>query len=188
MFRIWIFDIRVSPPAPSVRPVRFVQPVRFVRPFSISPQPPPVFPTGHSHALHRSAFIIPCSIFAVRHSLLSILPRLYSAFCLLYSVSCILYSEFSLLPPIQSQIPPAQLLIQHLAPPGRTRQLETPKQAEGWVFLDWKQPLDGGRVIAYKIRRRNRTDGAWLVLRSEFATSQSSTGCRNGNRDRIDFA
>jgi len=48
-----------------------------------------------------------------------------------------------------------------LAPPGEVRQLETPKQGDGWVFLDWKQPVDGGRVIAYNIERRNRTDGAW---------------------------
>jgi hypothetical protein len=48
-----------------------------------------------------------------------------------------------------------------VAPPGRMRQLEAPKQGEGWVFLDWQQPVDGGRVIAYNIERRNRTDGAW---------------------------
>lgn len=46
-------------------------------------------------------------------------------------------------------------------PPAQTRQLEAPKQGKGWVFLDWKQPLDGGRVIAYHIQRRNRTEGAW---------------------------
>jgi hypothetical protein len=41
------------------------------------------------------------------------------------------------------------------------RQLEAMKQGDGWLFLDWKQPVDGGRVIAYNIERRNRTDGAW---------------------------
>ena len=39
--------------------------------------------------------------------------------------------------------------------------LEAPKQGKGWVFLDWKAPADGGKVGAYKVQRRNRTDGAW---------------------------
>jgi hypothetical protein len=59
-----------------------------------------------------------------------------------------------------------------LIPPGEVRQLEAPKQGEGWVFLDWKQPADGGRVSAYKIQRRQRP--GWRVA-----------GCRHGNRDRI---
>jgi len=42
-----------------------------------------------------------------------------------------------------------------LAPPGEVRQLEAPKQGEGWVFLDWKQPADGGKPAAYKVQRRN---------------------------------
>ena len=44
------------------------------------------------------------------------------------------------------------------------------KQSEGWVFLDWKQPVDGGRVIAYKIQRRNRTDGAWQDVATAIET------------------
>lgn len=40
-----------------------------------------------------------------------------------------------------------------LAPPGETRQLEAPKQGDGWVFLDWKAPADGGKVGAYKVQR-----------------------------------
>jgi len=71
------------------------------------------------------------------------------------------------------QIPPAQLLIQHLTPPGRTRQLEASKQGDGWVFLDWKQPVDGGRVIAYNIQRRNRTDGAWQDVATAIQTEST---------------
>lgn len=47
-----------------------------------------------------------------------------------------------------------------LQPPGQSRLLEAPKQGEGWVFLDWKQPADGGKVGAYKVQRRNRPAGA----------------------------
>ena len=34
-----------------------------------------------------------------------------------------------------------------LTPPGQSRLLEAPKQGEGWVFLDWKQPVEGGRAF-----------------------------------------
>ena len=48
-----------------------------------------------------------------------------------------------------------------LAPPGQARLLEAPKQGEGWVFLDWKAPIDGGAPAAYKVMRRERPAGAW---------------------------
>jgi hypothetical protein len=48
-----------------------------------------------------------------------------------------------------------------LQPPGQTRQLEAPKQGEGWVFLDWKAPIDGGTPSAYRVTRRERPAGAW---------------------------
>ena len=63
-----------------------------------------------------------------------------------------------------------------LAPPGEVRQLEAPKQGEGWVFLDWKQPVDGGSVIAYKIQRRNRTDGAWQDVATAIETESTLAG------------
>lgn len=48
-----------------------------------------------------------------------------------------------------------------LAPPGQARLLEAPRQGEGWVFLDWKAPTDGGKPAAYKVMRRQRPAGAW---------------------------
>ena len=51
-----------------------------------------------------------------------------------------------------------------LVPPGQARTLEAPRQGEGWVFLDWKDPVDGGAVAAYKIQRRLRPDGPWLDI------------------------
>ena len=45
--------------------------------------------------------------------------------------------------------------------PGQTRLLEAPKQGDGWVFLDWKKPSEGGVVSAYKVMRRERPAGAW---------------------------
>ena len=48
-----------------------------------------------------------------------------------------------------------------LAVPGQTRLLEAPRQGDGWVFLDWKAPIDGGVPAAYKVMRRERPAGAW---------------------------
>lgn len=40
-----------------------------------------------------------------------------------------------------------------LQPPGQPRTLEIVRQGEGWVYLDWKDPSDGGKVAAYKVQR-----------------------------------
>lgn len=48
--------------------------------------------------------------------------------------------------------------------PGQPRVLEAPQQGEGWVFLDWKKPADGGTVAAYKIERRERPEGPWMMI------------------------
>ena len=48
-----------------------------------------------------------------------------------------------------------------LAIPGQARLLEAPKQGDGWVFLDWKAPVDGGTPSAYRVTRRARPAGAW---------------------------
>lgn len=47
--------------------------------------------------------------------------------------------------------------------PGQARSLEAPSQGEGWVFLDWKKPADGGAVAAYKIERREQPAGDWML-------------------------
>ena len=41
------------------------------------------------------------------------------------------------------------------------RAVEAHRRGEGWIFLDWKEPVDGGAVAAYKILRRLRPDGPW---------------------------
>ncbi len=48
--------------------------------------------------------------------------------------------------------------------PGQPRLLEVPRQGEGWIFLDWKKPADGGKVAAYKIERRERPAGDWMLV------------------------
>lgn len=48
-----------------------------------------------------------------------------------------------------------------LTPPGQSRLLEASRQGEGWVFLDWKAPAEGGVPAAYKVMRRERPAGLW---------------------------
>ena len=67
-----------------------------------------------------------------------------------------------------------------LEAPGQARALEAPQQGEGWIFLDWKAPDDGGAVAAYKIQRRLRPDGPWadigLAMESEITLSDQTRG------------
>jgi hypothetical protein len=57
-----------------------------------------------------------------------------------------------------------------LTPPGQSRLLEAPKQGEGWVFLDWKAPADGGKPRAYKIQRRKRSNSSWQDVATAIVT------------------
>lgn len=47
-----------------------------------------------------------------------------------------------------------------LQKPEQPRTLEAPKQGDGWLFLDWKEPLEGGLPSQYKVWRRELPDGA----------------------------
>ena len=64
--------------------------------------------------------------------------------------------------------------------PGQARTLEAPRQGEGWIFLDWKAPSDGGKVAAYKITRRQRPSGPWtdagMAIESEITLSDQARG------------
>ena len=48
-----------------------------------------------------------------------------------------------------------------LQPPGQPRSLEIPRQGEGWLFLDWKEPAEGGKAAFYRIERRKLPGGSW---------------------------
>lgn len=57
-----------------------------------------------------------------------------------------------------------------LTPPGQARLLEAPKQGAGWLFLDWKAPVDGGKPAAYKVERRLRDSGGWQDVATAILT------------------
>ncbi|HEY0428625.1 MAG TPA: fibronectin type III domain-containing protein [Pyrinomonadaceae bacterium] len=68
---------------------------------------------------------------------------------------------------------------QRLQSPGQTRVLEIIGQGDGWVRLDWKEPIDGGDIASYKIQRSE--DGAKFsdvgtAIGSEAALFEQPTG------------
>jgi hypothetical protein len=67
-----------------------------------------------------------------------------------------------------------------LVPPGQARQLEAPREGEGWIYLDWKAPSDGGKVAAYKMERRERPEGPWtdagLSMETEITLNDQERG------------
>lgn len=67
-----------------------------------------------------------------------------------------------------------------LQAPGQPRTLEAPRQGEGWVFLDWKEPTDGGKVAAYKIERRERPAGNWGLVSMAVESEATLTGQERG--------
>ncbi|MBI4503772.1 MAG: fibronectin type III domain-containing protein [Gemmatimonadetes bacterium] len=48
-----------------------------------------------------------------------------------------------------------------LAPPGEVRDIRVRKEGDTWLVLDWKLPVDGGGIAAYKVQRRKHDNGAW---------------------------
>lgn len=54
--------------------------------------------------------------------------------------------------------------------PGQPRSLEIISQTDGNIFLDWKNPGDGGRVASYRVERRERPAGAWEACGATSAT------------------
>ena len=66
------------------------------------------------------------------------------------------------------------------AVPGIPRAFEATRQGEGWVFLDWKSPADGGAVVSYRVERRERPAGDWTIagmaLKSEIMLVSQERG------------
>lgn len=64
--------------------------------------------------------------------------------------------------------------------PGQCRSLEALRQGEGWVFLDWKEPAEGGKVLAYKVQGRKQGEETWTdvgtALESEITLVNQERG------------
>ena len=65
-------------------------------------------------------------------------------------------------------------------PPGQARTLEIIREGPNWVYLDWKEPMEGGHVAAYKIQRRKREGGDWtdvgMAVDSEITLNSQDAG------------
>jgi hypothetical protein len=51
-----------------------------------------------------------------------------------------------------------------LEAPGQVRTLEPMRQGPGWLYLDWKEPSDGGAVAAYRVESRKQMGGEWQLI------------------------
>ena len=51
-----------------------------------------------------------------------------------------------------------------LEAPGQVRTLEAMRQGPGWVYLDWKEPSDGGAVAAYRVESRRKMGDEWELV------------------------
>ncbi|HWP38186.1 MAG TPA: fibronectin type III domain-containing protein [Gemmatimonadales bacterium] len=70
-----------------------------------------------------------------------------------------------------------------LEPPGQVRTLEVIREGKDWVFLDWKEPLEGGEVAAYRVQRRKRDGGDW----ADAGMSVESEVTLNGQEAGVEY-
>lgn len=67
-----------------------------------------------------------------------------------------------------------------LEAPGQVLSLEVVRSGKGWIFLDWKRPMDGGEVAAYKVQCTRPEDGVWknvgTAVETELLVSDQERG------------
>nr|VFJ90247.1 MAG: Fibronectin type III domain-containing protein [Candidatus Kentron sp. H]VFJ92417.1 MAG: Fibronectin type III domain-containing protein [Candidatus Kentron sp. H]VFJ99019.1 MAG: Fibronectin type III domain-containing protein [Candidatus Kentron sp. H] len=69
-----------------------------------------------------------------------------------------------------------------LEAPGQTRSLEGPRQGDGWVYLDWKEPDEGGKVAAYRVQRREGDAEDWVDVGMAMGLDITVSGQPKGKR------
>nr|VFK40847.1 MAG: Fibronectin type III domain-containing protein [Candidatus Kentron sp. TC] len=69
-----------------------------------------------------------------------------------------------------------------LVAPGQTRSLEAPRQGDGWITLDWKEPDDGGKVAAYRVQRREGDSESWVDAGMAMGLDVTVSGQPRGKR------
>lgn len=62
-----------------------------------------------------------------------------------------------------------------MQPPEQPRSLEAAKQGENWVFLDWKEPIGGGKAAVYKVQRRESPSKTWEDAATAFESEATLT-------------
>jgi hypothetical protein len=61
-----------------------------------------------------------------------------------------------------------------------TREADAVKQGPGWVFLDWKEPADGGKPSAYIVEQREMPDGPWSHAQTVMPSEATLVGLTRG--------
>jgi hypothetical protein len=70
-----------------------------------------------------------------------------------------------------------------LIPPGQPRSLGVAAEGPGWVVLDWKSPVEGGTVQAYRIQRSEGDVEEW----QDVAMSVETEGLVSGQKRNVKF-
>ena len=68
-------------------------------------------------------------------------------------------------------------------PPGQPRTLEVIREGKNWIFLDWKESMEGGEVAAYRVQRRTRDNGDWM----DVGMSVESEVTLNGQESGVEY-
>jgi len=67
-----------------------------------------------------------------------------------------------------------------LAAPGQVSNLKATEQGEDWITLNWRKPLDGGKVVHYCIECRKKGEDHWQLVQTALETEITLTGQERG--------
>jgi hypothetical protein len=70
-----------------------------------------------------------------------------------------------------------------LVPPGQPRSLAVASEGPGWLVLDWKPPVDGGTVQAYRIQRSEGDVEEW----TDVGTAVETEGLVSGQKRNVKY-
>ena len=70
-----------------------------------------------------------------------------------------------------------------LVPPGQPRSLSVASEGPGWLVLDWKPPVDGGTVQAYRIQRSEGDVEEW----ADVGTAVESEGLISNQKRNVKY-
>ena len=70
-----------------------------------------------------------------------------------------------------------------LMPPGQARSLGVAAEGPGWLVLDWKAPVDGGSVQAYRVQRSEGDVEEW----QDVGMAVETEGLISGQKRNVKF-
>jgi hypothetical protein len=67
-----------------------------------------------------------------------------------------------------------------LEAPGQVLSLTAPREGIGWILLEWREPVDGGRPSAYRLQRRLHEEHEWEEAGMSVDTNTLLRGQKRG--------